>query len=185
MPTIRSKAELLAIIAPNGNEEITAADIQDFIVSNLVAEVQTIATTGAVATETDTLFADTGATDCTLPLAADYKDRTLTIANNAGGPFTLTASGSDTIDGGASYDVDDGAIAIISPGQGLGSWFIVVGNVAAEGVVTDTTLEGDGLIGTPLKVADDIIQDILGEIVNRNNCWKKRYLGIHNWFKIR
>ena len=86
--------------------------------------VRAVSTSGAVADADDVIVA-TGTITITLPLAAQSVGRMLVVKNTGAGTVTVAASGSDTIDGAASFPMATPNQSVTVVGAASGQWVIV------------------------------------------------------------
>ena len=158
--TIRTKAELLALFADNTTGDISARDLRDFVDSNLTQNVQSESSSGQTINALSDFFVfEPGATDAILPDAVTYGSRGVELANASGGPVVINASGSDTVDGGASIIIDHEQYARLYP-QGT-DWAVVIKTVTDKREFSlQVGASGVTVAGAYFKSADVTMDDV-------------------------
>ena len=120
--TIRTKAELVLLMADNSTGDISPQDIRDFVVSNNVQEVQAESAPAVLDPLTDFFLAFTGCNDLTLTTIAAYGERTLSVANATGADMVINADAGETIEGLSSITVADEAFILLGAEASGTNW---------------------------------------------------------------
>lgn len=161
--TIRTKQELLGIFADSNANRIVKQDIRDFIVSNLVEEIQYESVIAAIDSLSDTVVALPGCTTLILPLTSSYGDRQLRIINISGADVVIGAEVGDTIDDGASVLLSDKQFLIV--GKNASNWISLINTSAdapaeyALAIIQDSAAVTDISDGVYVDIDDDMTSE--------------------------
>jgi len=122
---IRTKDQLIALMADNSTGDITPQDMRDFVVSNNVQEIQQDTSPAVLDSHSDVFLAQAGCNALTLTTLADYGERNLQIFNNSGGDLVITPDGAETIGGEASTTLADKSYLLLGGDAGT-EWLVLV-----------------------------------------------------------
>lgn len=130
--TLRTKPELLALMADNATGDITPQDMRDFIASNNVQEVQAPSAPAVLDPLTDFLLALPGCNTLDLSTVAAYGNRSLQIANASGGDLVVNAAGGETIEGTSSITLADQAFVLLGAESVAPNWLTIIRTDVSE-----------------------------------------------------
>lgn len=119
------RKQLEAIVGPGDFRAIKQLeDLLRDVQQTSTLSVRSVTAAAAVLNDDDVVLA-TGTFNVTLPVAGNSVGRMITVKNLGAGTVTVVPTGSDTIDGAASYPLALTYESVTVVGAGGGAWVIV------------------------------------------------------------
>jgi hypothetical protein len=119
------RKQLEAIVGPGDFRAIKQLeDLLRDVQQSSTLSVRSVTAAAAVLNDDDVVLAS-GTFSVTLPVANNSVGRMITVKNIGVGTVTVVATGSDTIDGAASYPLSLAYESVTVVGAGGGAWVIV------------------------------------------------------------
>ena len=169
--SIRTKDELIALMADNSTGDISPQDLRDFIVSNNVKQVQEESSPAVLVAETDVLLAFPGCSTLDVTTIAAYGNRALEVVNASGGDLVITPAGGETIENAGSLTLADEAYIVLGAEISTTNWLTLIRtdiqrppddfcmgyfneSIAITNIITDTYVDVNETLTQGLKSAD-------------------------------